>query len=406
MKILFLSDDFPPLVFGGAGQVAYNLAHGFQKAGHQIFVIATCREKSQEGEIEHQGLKIFRIFANYHPRWQAYLSIYNPQTAGRVRELIKEIKPDIVHFHNINYYLSYYCFKLAKKYSQALFLTAHDAMLVYYGKWGIQHPKDLKITIFDQIREAGRWYNPFRNIVIRYFLKYVDKIFTVSSSLKKLLEINGIKNIETIHNGIDIENWRPEAESTEKFKKQYNLAEKKIILFGGRLSTLKGGKQIIRVVARIKERIPEIILLVAGKKQGYVREMDKLVKELGIKENVIFTGWLSGEELKTAFFSSDIVVTPSIYLDPFPTVNLEAMACKKPVVGTCFGGTSELVLDKITGYIVDPRNIDDLAEKIIDLLKNPQKAREFGEAGFERVKKEFSIEQQVTKTIEWYQRFL
>jgi glycosyltransferase involved in cell wall biosynthesis len=80
------------------------------------------------------------------------------------------------------------------------------------------------------------------------------------------------------------------------------------------------------------------------------------------------------------------------------------MACKKPVIATCFGGSKEVVLDGQTGYILNPYNTKLMAEKIIDLIKNPAKARTFGQAGYERVKNEFSLEKQAKRTMEWYQR--
>lgn len=107
--------------------------------------------------------------------------------------------------------------------------------------------------------------------------------------------------------------------------------------------------------------------------------------------------------MRIVYNASDVVVVPSLYLDPFPTVNLEAMACKKPVVGTCFGGTPEIVRDGITGYIVNPLNVENMAEKIVDLLKNSEKAKKFGQAGYERVKSQFSLDKQVLETLRWYQ---
>lgn len=385
MKILFLSDDFPPQSFGGAGKIAFNLACGLQKAGHKMFIITACQEKSREGRENYEGLNVFRIFSNYHDRWRAYLGLYNPQTISKIKKLLEEINPDIVHAHNLHRYLSYYCLKLAKKFSKAVFLTAHDTALVYCAKWAPKDRQNLKITILDQIRAEKKRYNPFRNIIIKYLLRYVEKIFTVSNALKKFLEINGIGNIEVIYNGVDAEDWKIGQEYAGEFKKKHNLQDKKIILFGGRISSLKGIKQINQAMARVKEKVPEATLVTVGRG--------------GL-------GWLNGNQLKAAYSAADIIVTPSIYFDPFPTVNLEAMACKKPVVATCFGGSSELVQDGKTGFIVDPRDIKSLAEKIVHLLENPQEAEQFGEAGYERAEKYFSLDFQAAQTVSWYQKSL
>ena len=114
MRILFLQDDFPPQSFGGAGNVAFDLAREIKKRGHSVFVLTAVRDKKDEGSVEYEGLKVFKVYSNYHERWRAYLSLYNPQTVKKIKNLIDEIKPDIIHAHNVHYHLSYHSLKLAK----------------------------------------------------------------------------------------------------------------------------------------------------------------------------------------------------------------------------------------------------------------------------------------------------
>ena len=79
---------------------------------------------------------------------------------------------------------------------------------------------------------------------------------------------------------------------------------------------------------------------------------------------------------------------------------------KKPVIGTCFGGTKEIIIDNNTGYIVNPLDTQTMAEKIIDLLKNSQKAIQFGKAGYNRVEQEFSLEKQTNKYLKWFKKYI
>jgi len=155
----------------------------------------------------------------------------------------------------------------------------------------------------------------------------------------------------------------------------------------------------------IKE-IPSVFLLIAGKKGVYAQKMLKLAQELEIEDNIIFTGWIEREETKVAYFCADVIVTPSIYLDPFNLINIEAMAVKKPVIGTCFGGTKEIVLNKQTGYIVNPNKVKIIAKKIVYLLNNSNRAEEFGKAGYKRVKEKFSLEKQTVEILKWYRRYI
>lgn len=407
MKILFLSDDFPPNSFGGAGVVAYNLAKGLQKRGHELFVITTVRKKTKEEKIKFEGLNIFKIYASYHERWRSWLGLYNPQTVGKVEKIIKEIKPEIIHAHNIHSYLSYRCLKIAKKYSKAVFLTTHDLMLFHYGKLIPKTDNYIKkIAIKDQVREANKTYNPFRNSLIRNYLKYVDKIFAVSNSLKNLLEVNGIRNTEVVYNGIDVGNWCVDNAKIEEFKNKYNLGGKKVIIFSARLIEAKGGDQLIHSLSLVNKEFQEFILLVVGKEWAYTQKLKKIAEKLNIGGKIVFTDFLKEGDLKTAYNVADLSVFPSLCFETFGMSNLEAMACKKPVVSSYFGGPKEVVIDGETGYLVNPNNVDLMADKIIDLLKNPQKAKQFGEAGYKRVGEFFSLEKQADEILKRYIKYV
>ncbi len=404
MKILYLSDDFPPKSYGGAGIVAFDLAKGVQDKGNEVSVICAAQDKSASGVSDYQGLKIFSVYTKYHARWNAYLGLYNPQTVAKVSQIIEEIKPDIVHAHNLHRYLSYACLKSAKQSGAKVFLTAHDAMSFHYGKLsGQEILGSYKVSPWRQFKKYKKRYNPFRNLIIRYYLnKYVDKIFSVSDALKKALVDNGIKKVQVLYNGVDLKKWQIDERLVSEFRQKFALAGKKVVMFGGRLSEAKGGQKIVLAMKKVVVEIPEAVLLVIGKKDEYAQKMLRLAENIGLDRNIIFTGWISGGDLIACYHASDAVVVPSLYLDPFPTVNLEAMACARPVVGTCFGGTKEVVRDGVSGYIVNPFNSGELADKVKDLLKNPQKAKQFGEAGRELIIKKFSLDQQVEAALRYY----
>ena len=409
MKILFLSDDFPPQSFGGAGISTYDLALGMKKAGHQVFVITTGRKASEAGESDYQGLKVYKIANDYPKRWRAYLSLYNPPVVRQVEELLKKIRPDVVHANNIHFYLSYYCLKLAKKYAKVVVFTARDAMLFNFGK--LQTKRYLEnfnchTTWLDHLKQAKKRYNPFRNLIIRHYLKYTDKLFAVSNALKKALEQNGIKKVEVMHTGADSSEPPVSEEKIAGLRTKYGLKDKKVLLFAGRLSWSKGGEKTLEALAEIVKAEPRAVLLVAGIVDDYAQTMLEQAKKLGLKEQLIFTGWIGREEIKTAYASANVVVVPSLCFDAFPRMVIEAMAAGKPVVGTCYGGAPEIIADRVTGYVVNPFNAKETAEKILDLLENPEKAEKFGQAGYERIKKDFNLDDKVRQIIFCYQRLI
>lgn len=374
MKVLFLSDDFPPSSFGGAGISTCELALGMKKAGHEVFVITTCRNRDEAGESDYHGLKVFKIASDYSGRWRAYVSLYNRPVVRKVEELLKVIKPDVVHINNVHYYLSYHSIKLAKAYSRVVVVTLRDAMSFSFGKLKTKkylENFDAKLTWLDQLKQARKRWNPFRNFLIKRYLKYADKIFAVSGALRKALEQNGLTNVEVMHTGIDL----------LEYPVLYDKQDKKIIFLAGRLNDAKGSKVVEKVMQIVSKELTNVKLLTAGTNNK----------------------WLSREEMKMAYASSSIVLVPSICFDAFPRTVLEAMAAGRPVIGTCYGGASEVILDGVTGYVINPFDIKAMADKIIDLLINSEKMKKFGQAGYERIRENFNLDDKITKLVSIYE---
>lgn len=390
MKILFILDEFFPENSGGAANVAFALAKGLKTQGNEILVLTATNNLESVGDIEIEGIKIKRILARPFGRLRNFKNLKNREILLKTKEVLVEYRPDAVHIHTLHHRFSYGVIGLAKQFSKAVFLTLHDSQTIYNGKLFLKrkicdlNPEyDYKISWFDNLKKDGFCYNPFQKLFIKRALKKADKIFAVSNALKSVLEANGISNIEVMHNGINVDEWAG-GEATEKN-----------ILFAGRVDEAKGAGVLVGAFNIVNSEIPDSSLTIVGDGEF----------NAGGNKNIKVLPWQSRENMKKLFSESAIIVAPSLYLDPFPTVNLEAMAACKPVIGTCFGGTPEIVLDNETGYLVNPYNVKELADKIIDLLKNPEKAAAFGRAGRERVEKLFSLEKQVRETVGWYKKF-
>lgn len=411
MKVLFITDVYPPEFETSVGTIVFNLASEMNSRGAEVAVLCATRDKNKAGLQAENGLKVYRVFADFKEKWRAYLGLYNPQVIKAVQKVFADFKPEVVHIHLVHYLLSYHVLKLAKKAGARVVMTAHDVMLFHYGKLTeFIDPGNLSVPATFSYNISGwqlwkrfkKRYNPVRNIMIRHYLKYVDKILAVSESLKNALKQNGLKNVAVVYNGINVDGWHVPQEKVEEFKNQHNLKNKKIVLFGGRLSGLKGSEQLIQALTFVGQKIGNLVLVVVGAEDKYAREIKKMAGRSKIP--LVITGWLKDNELKSAYFASDVVVTPSICLDTFNLMNIEAMAAKKPVVGTCFGGTPEVVKDKETGFIINPFNTADFADKLAKLLSDERLAQEMGEAGFKRAEKMFSLDRQVESYLEWYRR--
>jgi glycosyltransferase involved in cell wall biosynthesis len=378
LKVTFLTDDFPPHAHGGAGLIAYEEARALSEMGHDVLVITTTQDKTKVGDSMSGRIRVKSLFSNYDRRFRAYISIWNPPVVRQIKKILTDEQPDIIHAHNVHTHISYKALDVARYHTRRLFLTAHDAMLVHYGKF--MPSGNLEAGGFKNVKEYGWHANPLRSYFIRRFIQKVDAIFAVSQALKELLVYNGIGKVHVLYNGIDGSYWKNiDDVKKSSFISRFGLSGAKVVLFAGRVSGLKGGKALEEAMKLVKKEIPEARLFTVG---GEVK--------------------IDRDEMKYAYAVADVVVVPSLYLDPFPTVNLEAMASSKPVIGTKEGGTKEAVRDGVTGYIIDPSDTVLFAQRIIELLGNAEKARGFGRRGYERFKEKFTIDIHIQTLLAWY----
>ncbi|OGG72660.1 hypothetical protein A3A38_00280 [Candidatus Kaiserbacteria bacterium RIFCSPLOWO2_01_FULL_53_17] len=410
---MVLQDDFPPRHVGGSGSIAYALAQALRKRGHEILVVTAVQEAALVGRATYEDIPVHNIFARYSKRFNAYTCLWNPPAVRSLKKILAAFKPDVVHAHSVNGYLSYASLAAAKKSGARVILTCHDVMAFNYSKLtefidphdiSVRERYDYRVSAFRQLRESRFRYNPLRNIVIKHIVRnYVDVLTAVSGALRQALEDNGIPNAVVIHNGIDVGEWHEDPGRDRAFKERYGLGDS-VILFGGRISGIKGAERIVEALALVRAQVPDAQLLVIAKESPPLDRMRSHARERGVEDALVAPGWLSGDDLKAAYHASAVIAVPTLSFDSFPTMNLEAFACKKPVVATCFGGSRELVEDGVSGYIVNPYNVRGMAEKLTELLGDEEKQIRFGNAGYARVVKEFTLERQAEEFEKLYRK--
>lgn len=383
MRILILSDQFPPDQSGGAGRVAFTQAQALMRAGAQVQVLSVRRSLDDPPDDEIGGVPVHRLHIDYPQRWRAYLSLFNPAAARQVGAFLRDWpRPHIVHAHNVHTYLAYSALAQVKQHRLPLVMTAHDVMPAAYQKFQMHLPPDqaqapthfdYRVRPAQQIAAQRLRYFPLRNLVIRGLLaRHVDVLLTPSQALQDFLRANRITAHawQVVPNGINLAEWQAAPQAIEAFKARHGLTGRQVMLFPGRLSRLKGSEQLLQALPAIAEACPQAVLLLLGPRGGHAEEMALVAESRGLGQHIRFAGWLSGPELAAAFGASQVVMVPSICFDSFPTVALEAQAAGAPVVGTCFGGLREIVKDGVNGYIINPYNVGQLAARTIDLLKD------------------------------------
>ncbi|MEW5760795.1 MAG: glycosyltransferase family 4 protein, partial [Candidatus Thermoplasmatota archaeon] len=179
-----------------------------------------------------------------------------------------------------------------------------------------------------------------------------------------------------VPNGISMEEWQDIPDST-LFRNKYNINDR-YILYAGRLASNKGLDFLIRTAARVDEECKFILL---GKDWGEKEKLINLTKKLKIESKIIFIDYIDDFEIyKSAINGCEIFILPSEW-EAFGIVLLEAMICKKPVIGTNVGGIPGVIKDSETGYIVNYGDINELSKKIKHLLTDKELRKKIGEKG-------------------------
>jgi glycosyltransferase involved in cell wall biosynthesis len=239
-----------------------------------------------------------------------------------------------------------------------------------------------------------------------------DHIITVSYAMRDDLIRHGwnAPKISVVWNGVDPERYDPEKcapEDVRRLREKYGVGEDgQMILFLGRLTWVKGVRNLVQAMPLVLGEYPKAKLVILGK-----GEMEKDIIEtagrLGVKDNVICNfEFVPEDERILHYAASDVCVFPSVY-EPFGIVSLEAMAMKKPVVVGARGvvGFREQVVasgPEQNGVHVNGEDPADIAWGIKEVLRDPQRAKVWGENGRNRVQQYFTWRKVAEETIEIY----
>lgn len=363
MRVLMFGWEFPPHNSGGLGTACFGLTRAL--AHRKIDVIFVLPKKvgvsSTHAKIvfaDTQHIKFHEVESSLVPYatregyiWEQERSnsdIYGKTLMAevrryglRAREVAKKEHFDVIHAHD---WLSFLAGIEAKKIS---------------GKPLILH---VHATEFD--RTGGQGINKEVYDIERMAMNQADGIIAVSNFTKqKIIEHYGVSadKIEVIHNGIDECDYANIPERLIELKK----SGKKIVLFAGRITIQKGPEYFIRAAKRVLEYKKNVIFLVAGS-GDMERQMMLEAANLGVSENVIFVGFLRGDDLNAVYKAADLFVMPSVS-EPFGITPLESIIAGTPVLISKQSGVSEVLAHALK---TDFWDVEDITNKILGVISH------------------------------------
>ncbi len=403
MKFILLINKFlyPK---GGDAISTINTGKLLKKYGNEVFFWGMKHKNNPEYKYENLFVDEidYNTRVNYLQQIKVALKIfYSLEAKRKIENLLKFVKFDIIHLNNFAHQISPSILPVIKKYKIPMVMTMRDYKLVCpsYSMLSKGLPCEKckngkyywcfinKCTKNSYLKSLVNTIEMYLHHKILHIYELIDIFISPSKFMLKKVKEMGFnkKPIVYLPNFVWINEYKPEFYPKSDY-----------IVYLGRLSKEKGLFTLLEAVKQIKK----VNLKLIGR--GPLEEKLKAKVKNEKISNVEFIGFKIGKELQKILKNSLFIVLPSECYENNPRSIIESFAIGKPVIGANIGGIPELVIDGITGFLFEPRNVDDLAEKIAKMLSNKKRIIEMGKNARKFVEINFNPERHYKMLMEIY----
>lgn len=376
MKVALFTNEYPPHIYGGAGvHVDY-----LSKALARLIEV----DVRAFGDQQYSGE---RLQATGFSGWD---QLRADQPFAKVLQTLstclamnsRTLDADLVHCHT--WYTFFAGFLAKQLYQIPLVVTMHS--LEPLRPW--------------KEEQLGTGYH-LSSWIERNGVEHADRVIAVSAEMKEdVLRFYRIdpEKVAVVHNGIDLDQYRPT--SDRDYLTEQRISEP-YLLFVGRISRQKGILQLLDAFTLLKN--PDLKLVLCASSPDTPDLEAEVRAKVGNNPRIIWINQMVPKDKVIQLYSNaTLFVCPSVY-EPFGIINLEAMACRAPVVASRVGGIKEVVIEGETGFLVSPDNPGELAAAIDRLAADPELRLRFGANGRERVERYFSWDAIASQTAALYE---
>ncbi|MEE9150981.1 MAG: glycosyltransferase [Thermoplasmata archaeon] len=375
MRILLATESYYPNIDGGA-IARRNLANCMKERGHEVGVIAP-GFKPENYEEELDGIRIFRVSGRTLPIYPDYKFCVFP--LREVKRIINEFKPDVIDL-NTPYQIGISALACAKKRGIPAIGTIHvqpENMLM-----AIERAK-----ILFKLLEKMAWF-----YIINFFNR-CDYVTSPTQTAINMLRRNGLKTKAwPISSGIDLNVFNPTNDS-HFLRERFAIPNKPVVLYTGRISGEKRLDVFVRAMPHVFDAVDAHFVICGSGREK--ENIEKLVKKLGVSENITFTGFLPPEEFPGIYGIADLFAIPS-ESELQSIVTMEALASGLPVVASNKDALPELVKNPENGLLFKPGDSKELAEKIIEIITDDDLRMRMGQASL-KIVQQHSIENTISQ---------
>jgi glycosyltransferase involved in cell wall biosynthesis len=366
-RVCFVSPEYWPLS-GGTGAYVYYLSNELIKNGYKIYVVTGSDQTLDVKVNERLHVSFLKI-----PKTPVIKSFMLAASSYRkLNSVPTNVNVDITH---ANLPLTPN-FAVPPDFGKTLVCTVHST---WKGEaQAIRGEPYSRLNSNEKFMVSFNW---FLRIFEEQMLKRANKIIAVSYFTKQeLLDYYKVpeEKIRVIHNGVDVNKFKP-AENKRKIKEELGFNPDDLAIVSvGRLYARKGLFTLIESIPAVVKHFKNVKFIISGR--GQSDEMRKLLNyadKIGVKDNIIFTGYYPDKKLPKLYQAADVFAFSTFY-EHHPFAVLEALSTGLPVVTTHVGGIPETIESGKNGFLVEPFNPKQFADRILYLLEHPTDASEMG----------------------------
>jgi len=246
--------------------------------------------------------------------------------------------------------------------------------------------------------------NPERETIVRFKYKLYDRVITVSDGIRRVLLSQGVPaaKTQTVHSAVDAEKYRPGCR-WPGWRELFDLpSDALVVAMGAQMIERKGHRYLFDAVPRVLAAVPAARFLILGR-GPLDAQLREDVARRGLSEKIRFIGFRDDVDRLMPCF--DLLVHPAV-MEGMGNILLQAAACEVPIVASAAGGIPEVVRDGVNGRLVPPRDVQALADAMIELLSDAERRRRMGVAGRRLVEAEFSIDDMVEAYLRVYREHM
>lgn len=357
-------------LYGGARQVLY-LAEGLTARSIECAVV--CPTGSEiAARLPHMGIPAFPVPMG---------GDLDFALIGRLRKLIDEIRPDVIHLHS---------------------RRGAD----WFGGLAARHFESIPVVLSRRVDNAEA------ALLVNYKYRLFDRVVVISNAIRDILANAGVPEdkLRVVHSAVKTSTWERRWDRLAFAKTFFPPAENSsgpsrqapVIGMVAQLIKRKGHRYVIEAMPLIQEHYPDVRLVFFGRGPEEARLL-LLTQKLGLEDAVTFAGFR--KDINHWLGCLDVFIHPPM-TEGLGVAVLQAAAASLPIVASRVGGVTEIIEDRVNGLLIDPQSPEQIAEGVLALLGDPQTARAMGEAAHQTVVDKFSVDAMVEGNLKVYQELL